>query len=202
MARIRSIKPTFFRSRSVKALSSDEKLVWIGLWSAADDEGRLLDEVGILVGDLWALSLSASKLDGILARLDAVNRIQRYEIAGQRYIQVCNWQEHQRISHPTVSDIPPAPLRTVSGIVPDPLRREGKGRDRRGGEAPPLFCPNHPSGTDGPCRPCGDARRAHEAWLLAEKTKPSPSIRAPKLGDGHDHHDDGNGFCPLCGERA
>jgi hypothetical protein len=193
MARIRSIKPTFFRSRSVKSLSSDAKLVWIGLWTAADDEGRLLDEVGILGGDLWALSLSASKLDRILSDLDATGRIVRYEIAGQRYIQVTNWVEHQKINRPTYSLLPPPPLThtTVNAHVSltEPSLGERKGRERKGGEAEPSRkCVKHQGVTDPPsCRACKDARIEWEQWTAAQKLKPSPSVRAAKPDDGHEH---------------
>jgi len=192
MARIRSIKPGLFRSRSVKLLNSDQKLVWIGLWPVADDEGRLLDETGILVGDLWALSMSEAKLDRILDQIHDLGRIIRYEVAGQRYIQVTNFREHQRIDKPTPSVIPPPPPQEASGIVPGGLledsRLEGKGEERKGGEAPPLFCSAHPKGGAGKCGACGDARRLRAAWDLEQKNKPTPTT--PKRlspDDGHEH---------------
>lgn len=203
MARIRSIKPNFFRSRSVKALNSDEKLVWIGLWSAADDEGRLIDEVGILVGDLWALSLSAAKLDRILLQLHTAGRIIRYEMAGHAYIQVTNWTEHQRISNPTPSVIPPVPFTNESVSVPDSFVREGRGRERKGGEAPPSpHCGKHPTGTDKPCRPCGDARRRFEAWKETEKRKPSPKTTMVRPSEcDHPKGFDEHGYCQRCGAK-
>lgn len=130
MARIRSIKPTFFRSRSVKKLSDKAKLAWIALWNVADDEGRLLDELGILTGDLWALSLSEAKLDRVLNELHTEGRIIRYEVAGQGFIQVTGW-DHQRINRPTLSLLPPVSL-TDQSVSPH-LRltggREGIGRE-------------------------------------------------------------------------
>lgn len=202
MARIRSIKPTFFRSRSVRALTSDEKLVWIGLWVTADDAGRLMDEPEILVGDLWALSLNATKINRALDGLAAKGRIFRYIVDEERYIQVNGW-EHQKISHPTPSDLPPAPVRNDSGTTPESFRPDRRGKDRKGGEAPPTpFCANHPGGSGEDCRACGDARRAYDAWLRLEKSKPTPTPHAAKPGDGHDHRDDGNGWCPVCGERV
>lgn len=207
MARIRSIKPGLFRSRSVKLLNSDQKLVWIGLWPVADDEGRLLDETGILVGDLWALSMSEAKLDRIIDQLDALGRVIRYEVAGQRYIQVTNFLEHQRIDKPTPSVIPPAPLRDGSGIAPGGLpegsRLEGKGEERKGGEAaPPLFCSDHPKGGAGKCGACGDARRLRTAWDLEQKNKPTPTTPVRlSPDDGHEHEKHpAEDYCLLCDE--
>lgn len=178
MARIRSIKPTFFRSRSVKKLTDKAKLVWIGLWNVADDEGRVADELGILTGDLWALAVSEARLDKVLDELVTERRIVRYKVAGQAFIQVLGW-EHQRINRATPSQIPPVSLRDDSVSAHGGLTsgREGIGRDKEGEAlraAPPAFCASHPGGTVGDCRACGDARRAHDSWVRAEKTKPIP----------------------------
>lgn len=183
MARIRSVKPSFFMSRAVKKLTDKQKLVWQGLWPNADDEGRLLDEPGILVGLLWALSVTEPKLDQILDDLHRHGRIIRYVVAGERYIQVTNWKEHQKISKPTPSLIPPVPLVEDSGSAPGVGREgslgEGKGEERKGGGGvqdaePPTKCPLHQSMDFPPrCPQCGDARRAHEAWLRSQKHRPT-----------------------------
>ena len=179
MARIRSIKPTFFRSRSVKKLSDKAKLSWIALWNVADDEGRLLDELGILTGDLWALGLSEPRLDKVLDELHSAGRIIRYKVAGQAFIQVTGW-EHQRINRPTLSLLPHVSL-SDSSVRPHvrlTVGREGIGRDKEGEAStdaePPLFCPEHYGvPAPGACRKCGDARRTHTAWLAARKNRPT-----------------------------
>lgn len=215
MPRIRSVKPTFFRSRAVRRLSSnDVRIVWIGLWPLSDDQGRLLDEPDILAGDLWALNLSAEQIDAALAELHEQRRIVRYEVGGERFIQTTNWAEHQKISKPTPSEIPPAPGAEDSGSVPGglPSGGEGRGEERRGKgtgaessgvlpDSPPSpFCPKHPDGTDSPCRACGNARRAREAWETASKTKPTG--RPPKAGEcQHREHPSSPGFCVKCGDR-
>lgn len=181
MSRIRSIKPTFFRSRSVKKLTDKAKLVWVGLWNVADDDGRLLDELGILIGDLWALSVTEAKLDKALDELHNQGRIVRYEVAGQSYIQVTGW-DHQRINRPTPSTIPPVPLTDVSVRAPRGLTggKEGIGRDKEGEASvdaePPLFCPSHPNGSNASCGPCADARRVHGKWERDTKPQPKPAV--------------------------
>jgi len=207
MARIRTVKPNFFTSRAVKRLTDRQKLVWIGLWPNADDAGRLLDEPGILAGSLWALGLSEKQIDRTLSELHDAGRVVRYVIAGEKYLQVTNWTEHQKISKPSPSPIPPPPFRERSGSVPgglpDGSRGEGKGRERKGGETPPSgFCENHPGGTSDPCMGCGDARRARVIWEQDQKMKPTPTPRAARSGDGHEHVADENGYCPKCGDPA
>jgi hypothetical protein len=206
MARIRTIKPTFFRSRSVKRLSQNAKLVWIGLWNLADDEGRLLDELGILAGDLWSLSLSESKLNAALEELHNEQRIVRYEVAGQMYIQVTNWSEHQRINRPAESLLPPVPLTDVSVKAPAPLTsgREGKGNGREGSaEAPSPYCKKHPEGTDKPCGACGTARLLFEQHVKAQKPVLAsvPDIRRPPTPDECESHKIIGGFCVHCGYK-
>jgi hypothetical protein len=207
MPRIRSIKPTFARSRSVKRLNDKQKLVWICLWPVADDYGRLVDEPGQLVGDLWALSLTEPKLDAVLTQLHDAGRLVRYEVAGESYIQITNWSEHQKISNPTESRIPPAPLQIHSANVSESIGLERKGKDRKGGDAsddaePPLFCTLHwINRSPGPCPQCGDARRAHEAWMRRQK----PVAKATQSGiitpktckDGYPA-----GECPYCDEAV
>ena len=53
MARIRSIKPEFWSSESITNLSREARLVYIGLWCFADDEGRFRAQLGVLAGQLF-----------------------------------------------------------------------------------------------------------------------------------------------------
>lgn len=198
MPRIRSIKPDFFKSRAVRRLSDREKLVWIGLWPFCDDEGRLIDEPGILVGELWALNLTARQIDTTLNGLQEKGRLIRYSVEGESYIQIHGW-EHQRISNPSISGIPTQVLANDSGTSTQVLRLEGKGGERKGGEAPPTpHCAKHPGGTDKPCRACGDARRAFEGWKADQKHKPtSTPRRADPKTCKHKKHPTEN-YCVLC----
>jgi hypothetical protein len=189
MPKIRSVKPSFFMSRAVKRLTDKQKLVWQGLWPNADDEGRMLDEPGIIVGQLWALSLNEAKLDVLLTELHRAGRVIRYEVAGEGFIQVTNWHEHQKVTRPVASLLPPcignadAVPRQGFNSVGTVSQHGGKGKERKGkeGEAstdaePPLFCSTHlASQSSLPCPLCGDARRVHEAWQRAQKTKPTVS---------------------------
>lgn len=196
-------------SRAVKKLSDRQKLVWIGLWPNADDHGRLLDEPGILAGSLWSLSLTERQIDVVLGQLHDAGRLIRYVIAGESYIQITNWEEHQRIQKPSDSLIPPVALPERSdsptGTLPEGYRLEGKGWERKGkeGEAPPPpHCKKHPGGTDEPCRACGTARRAFDAWVIADKKKPTPKTSMPRPSEcKHPRGFDENGFCERCGGR-
>lgn len=210
MARIRSIKPTFWKSRAVRKLSDAEKLVWVGLWNIADDLGRLMDEPSLIAGELWALAYADEQVESALSGLASKGRIIRYTVEDDGFIQITGWGEHQKISNPTASTIP-EPLASVSGGLTNDSA--GRGRERKGKEGrgiaseesltspPEPFCPDHPRGTRSSCRACADARRARTAWDDAQKSRPTPTPRMPKPDDGHEHSWDEHGTCTRCEKR-
>lgn len=108
MPRIRTIKPEFFTSETVADLPMRARLTWIGLWTYCDDFGRCRDNVKLIKAAVWALDdVSLSHIEKDLTDLQACGLVYRYEVAGKVYLQITNWSEHQRVSHPTVSKIPP-----------------------------------------------------------------------------------------------
>ena len=53
MARIRTVKPETFSSYSLAQVSIEARYLFIGLWTEADDEGRLIDSPKRIAGDLF-----------------------------------------------------------------------------------------------------------------------------------------------------
>lgn len=126
MARIRTIKPSFFRSDDVSALPFRARLTWVGLWTQCDDQGRTKDHARLIKADIWPLdNVSLADIEEDLATLAGHGRIVRYEVDGQRFLEVTNWSEHQKIDRPSKSNIP-AP----NGSAPAAqLRAEPRGTD-------------------------------------------------------------------------
>jgi hypothetical protein len=85
---------------------------------------------------------------------------------------------------------------------PDPfLPSSEKGGAADASTAPSPFCPKHPTGSDRPCRPCGDARRAHDAWT--PPATPARSVRhIPGLCDDHRQPEDDCEICEYENRRA
>lgn len=104
MARIRSIKPDFWKSEAIAALPKETRLTFIGLWSYVDDNGVGLDNEKLITAELYPLeedpreTLASVHRD--LALLQNAGRITRYTVAGKRYLSVTNWNEHQKIDRP------------------------------------------------------------------------------------------------------
>lgn len=107
MARIRTIKPEFPQSETIGSLSRDARLLFIQLWTIADDEGRGRGAIPVLAGALYPYDDDArGLLNSWLSELVEANCIVRYEHAGNTYFQITNWSLHQKIDKPTQSRFP------------------------------------------------------------------------------------------------
>ncbi len=137
MPRIRSVKPEYPKHHKVRAVSRDARLLNIHLWNLADDDGRLRELLQWILGEVFPTDedVTPTILRGWLEELAEAHLIVRYEVDGERYIQCHDWEDHQKISHPTKSVLPPFQadselLQSHSGIAPESLPPEGKGRDK------------------------------------------------------------------------
>lgn len=107
MARIRSIKPEFTQSESMGNVSRDARLVFILLWTLADDAGRLRGSAGMLASMLLPYDVDApAGMPGWLAELEREECIRRYQDGGAQYLQIQQWDLHQKIDRPSPSKIP------------------------------------------------------------------------------------------------
>ncbi len=108
MARIRTIKPEFPQSESMGRVSRDARLLFIELWTLADDAGRLRAAPRMLASILFPYDDDAPGLiDGWLAELEGEGCLMRYAVDDRAYIQIANWASHQKIDKPSPSKIPP-----------------------------------------------------------------------------------------------
>ena len=107
MPRIRTIKPEFPQSESMGRISREARLCFILLWTLADDFGRARANSRMLASLLYPYDDDAKdKIDGWLEELETENCIIRYEVDGQRYLEIVNWLSHQKIDHPSQSKFP------------------------------------------------------------------------------------------------
>ncbi len=107
MARIRSIKPEFAHSESMGKVSRDARLLFVLMWTIADDEGRLRGSSRMLASLLFPYDSDAPKrMDGWVAELEREHCIVRYEVDGSSFIEIRKWASHQRIDHASKSRIP------------------------------------------------------------------------------------------------
>lgn len=108
MARIRSLKIGFFQNETLAELSFAHRLLFEGLWLIADREGRLEDRPKRIKGQIFPYD-DGLNVDAMLTDLAAGADpfIVRYEVNGQRYIQVAGFVTHQRPHHTEPASVYP-----------------------------------------------------------------------------------------------
>lgn len=191
MAKTRMLKTDLRTSEKVASWPIEIRYFWVLLWGYVDDHGKAKDNPLLVKADCFPLdpAITGDVIDRWLWGLVRAEVIVRYTVAGVDYLQIVNWSEHQRPQHPTQDVIPAATHKTstirqlhaelmnparnmLEAFIPE-LSRDGfEVGEAPGASEPPPFCDIHPSGTAEPCRRCGDARVAHQAWLRAEAAKP------------------------------
>ena len=107
MARRRLIAPWIWQSGHFKRLNHRQRLLWIGIITRSDDEGKLKGEPAVLRAEVFPFDkISAKVVDDGLNLLHDEGMIKRYEVAGDRYILIPKWFQYQRPSHASRSQIP------------------------------------------------------------------------------------------------
>ncbi|MCC5468580.1 hypothetical protein [Pelosinus baikalensis] len=93
MARSRNIKPGFFTNDELAEIEPLGRLLFAGLWTIADREGRLEDRPKKI--KIEVLPYDNCDIDSLLQELSNRKFILRYEVNGERYIQILTFIEHQ-----------------------------------------------------------------------------------------------------------
>lgn len=93
MARARNIKPGFFSNDELADIQPLGRLLFIGLWTIADREGRMEDRPRRIKAEI--LPYDDCDVDALLSDLHKHGFILRYEVCGERFIQVVNFVKHQ-----------------------------------------------------------------------------------------------------------
>jgi hypothetical protein len=114
MARVRSIWPEFFLTAELAARSPLHRVLYAGLATVCDREGRGDDRPADLKIRLLPLdAVDAAGVDDMLADLAASGFIERYQVAGRRYFAIRDdWKkQHPHVKEPA-SGRPPPPSGT------------------------------------------------------------------------------------------
>ena len=105
--RIRSTKPEFWKSRRIAQVSWEERLVLKGLESYVDDNGVGIDDIELIVTDVFPRDMFASpretvaRVTAALSSLFRAGLIHRYEDGGDKLLYISFWESVQRIDRPT-----------------------------------------------------------------------------------------------------
>jgi len=107
MARIRTIKPEFWADEKLSECSLSARLLFIGLLTFADDQGRFEYRPARIRMQVFPCgSASLEDVTEWLGELSEHSLIRVYEIDSCRFVDIPNFLKHQRINRPTPSKLP------------------------------------------------------------------------------------------------
>jgi hypothetical protein len=181
MARIRSIKPEFWTDEKIVELDFVERLLFIGLWNFADDQGYLdyspkRIKMQIFPGD------NVDVVEG-LKKLHEVSLIEAFDGPRGVVLWITHWMKHQRVSNPAKPRFQGVDLRKRTSIDGSSValatslessRVIGKGKEGNGGEGNSSSeIADALTDTD---RPDVDRLCTHLADRIVANGSPEPSI--------------------------
>jgi hypothetical protein len=181
--RIRSVKPEQWQDERFAGVSRDALLLYIGLVTQADDEGRQSGHLALLKARIFPFHRDAETLlQDWLTELAEAALVELYQVDDRRYISLPSWGDDQRVDKPVESAIP-AP----EDVPRDPFsipREASRGKD----DASRTFLPSRapadrtgPGPGTGPERNGGDhapegapptideVQVVYDTWLTATK---------------------------------
>lgn len=108
MARKRMVDPNIWQSEDFSKLSTLAKLVFIGLFSLADDEGRGRANPTYLKSTLFPYNedFKSSDIENSLIEINSNMSVIFYSCEGSNYYELLSWDIFQKIDRPTPSQIP------------------------------------------------------------------------------------------------
>lgn len=138
MARIRTIKPEFWKHEDLSALPEATHMLAAALLNHADDEGFFNANPALVKSECLPLRESSVSVQDSLLQLAGIGYIQLGKgTDGKRYGRIVTFDEHQRVNRPTPSKIKAIQIvwegsSTPHQQVTDASSPEGKGREQEG----------------------------------------------------------------------
>jgi hypothetical protein len=106
MARSRNIKPAFFQNEELAECPFETRLLFIGLWTIADREGRLEDRPKRIRAQLFPFDVI--DVDPLLSDLASRGFIRRYMASGVGVVSIPTFVKHQNPHKNEVASTLPA----------------------------------------------------------------------------------------------
>jgi hypothetical protein len=133
MARIRTIKPEFWRDESLANISTEACLLAIGLLNHCDDEGYFNANPKLVESDVFPLRKLSKNTTELLRELSGIGYIQVFSSPdGRSYGHICSFEKHQVINKKTpskIKDLCSLPHNYCIDTVVLPSGKERKGKE-------------------------------------------------------------------------
>ncbi|HFK5797940.1 TPA: hypothetical protein ACG0L7_001784 [Enterobacter hormaechei subsp. oharae] len=157
MARSRNIKPGFFTNDELAECQPLARILFAGLWTIADKEGRLDDRPKKIKA--MVLPFDDVDCDALLQQLHQHKFINRYQVQGDSYIQVSNWKKHQNPHCKEAASEIPEPSQNQNGTEQEQCNSDAK--EEKEEEGKPQVIENN------------EAQEKHGASKVQEQVKNS-----------------------------
>lgn len=107
MSNRRMITSDLFEDEIIGGLPVTDRLLWVGLITIADDQGRLSDNPALIRSKVFPYDeIPISEINDALLHLAETNRITRYQAENKKCIQINSWWKHQRSQWAGKSNLP------------------------------------------------------------------------------------------------
>jgi hypothetical protein len=135
VARIRTIKPEFWKHEDLSALPEITHMLAAALLNHADDEGYFNANPALVKAECLPLREYSLSTQEMLNQLSNVGYIELGAGAdGKRYGRVVKFDEHQRVNRPTASKIKVIHIAWGDGLSAHGALSEGSSPERKGKE--------------------------------------------------------------------
>lgn len=189
MARIRTIKPTFWEHEGMSEVSAEAALLAIGLLNYADDEGYFNANPKLIEANVFPLRELSSTIHSLLSELSKIGYIALYcGPDGRKYGHVVNFLEHQRINRASPSKIKellggnePSPI--THEQLSEPSHPEGKGREGKGRDSAQARRESFPDDLD--TLPDDWRSKANAYWKTKHRQDLDPDDEFQKFAANH-----------------
>lgn len=92
----RMIDPAFWQSETVASLNIEQRYLFIGLFSNADDQGRLRGHSALIRNTVFPYDeIALEQIERDLKALEAIGTVILYQVDGKTFIQIANWWKYQ-----------------------------------------------------------------------------------------------------------
>ena len=141
MARTRSIKPSFFKNEYLAECEPMARLLFVGLWTLADSQGRMEFRPLRIKAELFPYD--NCDILGLLKQLADRGFVRAYESGDVKVLEIPTFGEHQRC-HPDERDegFPPADESAETIVFPERNAKPGNTALEPGN--PPASCAFNP----------------------------------------------------------
>lgn len=181
MARSRNIKPGFFTNDVLGELPPLARLLFAGLWTICDRDGRTEDRPKRIKAEL--LGYDDCDCDTLLQQLHEAGFISRYTVGSQRVIQVLTWKSHQ---NPHVKEAPsslPEQVKHQTSTVQEPYKEQPS--PERAGLIPSLLIPDSLSSDPSPLIPDSSVSATPLSGKPARKRADKPAAPSAQAWDAY-----------------